>query len=115
MKKIDKRLFALIKHSKGQFIAIIAVITIGLMIYMSMASAAKNLEVSLRDYYKETNFADLYIEVVRMPENKIDDIQSKYNFQNVEGRVVFDTPYITEDENERVTIRIACTKICRGA
>ena len=106
MKKINKRLVTLISHSKGQFIAIITVIVVGLMIYMSMASASKNLATSLDDYYEETNFADIYVEVLRMPEKAIPEIKAKHDFTGTEGRIVFDTPYITDDENERVTIRI---------
>lgn len=110
MRKINKRVFSLISHSKGQFVAIATVIAVGLMIYMSMASAAKNLTISLTEYYNTTNFADLYVEVLRMPEKAVDDIKAEHDFEVVEGRIVFDTPFITEDENERVNIRLISIK-----
>ena len=106
MKKLDKRLLGLIKHTKGQFIAIAVVVAVGLMIYMSMSSAAINLQDTLDDYYQLTNFADIFVQVVKIPEKDIPQLLSKYDFLDIEDRIVLDAPMITEDENERATIRI---------
>lgn len=106
MKKLDKRLLGLIKHSKGQFFAIATVVAIGLMIYMAMGSAAVNLQSTLDEYYDLTNFSDLYIQVIKMPEKDIKIVQSKYKIEAMEGRFVSEVPMITDDENERVTLRI---------
>ncbi len=106
MKKLDKRLWGLIKSTKGQFFAIAVVVAVGLMIFVSMGSAEKNLESALNDYYELTNFSDLYVEVVKIPEKRIPLISSKYDFADAEGRIVFDTPMITDDQNERVTVRV---------
>ncbi len=106
MKKLDKRLWGLIKSTKGQFFAISVVVAIGLMIFVSMGSAESNLQSALKDYYQLTNFSDLYVQVVKIPEKDISKIQSKYHFSDIEGRIVSEVPMITEDENERVTVRV---------
>ncbi len=106
MKKLDKRLWGLIKSTKGQFFAIAVVVAVGLMIFVSMGSAEINLQSALNDYYKLTNFSDLYVQVVKIPEKEIPVIGAKYNFSAAEGRVVSEVPMITDDENERVTVRV---------
>ncbi|SHK12211.1 ABC transporter permease [Paramaledivibacter caminithermalis] len=106
MKKLNLRLIRLIKKSYGQAIAVITVIAIGLLVYTAMKMAALNLENTLNEYYDLTNFADIYVQVVKIPGNEVKDLENKYGITNAQGRVVSDVPLKVEDEEEKVTIRI---------
>ncbi len=105
MKKLNVRLLRNIKNSKGQFIAIISVVITGLFVFVAMNNASTNLRTSLYEYYDITNFADMYVDVIKVPDNEITDILGKEGIINAEGRVVLDVPLITSTQDERVNVR----------
>ena len=78
MKKLNLRLIRLIKNSYGQVIAVITVIAIGLLVYTAMKMAALNLQSTLNEYYDLTNFGDIYVQVVKIPSNAVEDLKNKY-------------------------------------
>lgn len=106
MKKLNKRLLGLIKKSKGSYIAIVTVVSAGIMIFMAMNSAASNLKHTLEHYYHLTHFAHMYVQVVQMPEKDIEALEAKYGLIEAYGRIVMDVPMVTDDEEERVTVRV---------
>lgn len=106
MNKLNLRLIRLIKDSYGQVIAVITVITIGLLVYTAMKMAALNLESTLNEYYDLTNFGDIYVQVVKIPSNAVEDLKNKYGIIDAQGRVVSDVSLKVKDEEEKVTIRI---------
>ena len=106
MKRLNLRLLRLIKNSKGQFIAVTILIIIGLMIYTALSMAAMNLEDSVGTYYEETNFADIYVELVKIPQKGIEDLKNMKEVEKAEGRIVFDVPLKTRDEDEKVKVRV---------
>lgn len=106
MKKLNLRLMRLIKKSYGQVIAVITVIAVGLLVYTAMKMAALNLESTLNKYYNETNFADMYAQVVKIPTGAIEDLKNKYGITDAQGRIVSDVPLKVEKGEEKVTIRV---------
>lgn len=106
MKKLNVRLVRLMKKSFGQVIAVMTVIVVGLLVYTAMRMAALNLESTLDEYYNTTNFADMYVQVVKIPSNAIDDIKNKFGITDAQGRIVSDVPLRTEDGDEKVTLRV---------
>src|SRR6056297_3014968 len=105
MKKLNVRLLRNIKNSKGQFISILAVVITGLFIFVAMNNASTNLRTSLEEYYEITKFADAYVDVMKIPDSKLEEIIGKENVVNAEGRVVLDVPFITENKEEKVNVR----------
>lgn len=106
MKKLDTRLIRLMRHSKGQFIAISMVIILGLMMYVSFSSAFVNLNTSLNYHYDTHNFSDVFAELIRINPNEVNELNSISGIQYAEGRVVYDVPLNVADENEKVNVRI---------
>ncbi|WP_069649911.1 ABC transporter permease [Caloranaerobacter ferrireducens] len=106
MKKLNLKLLRSIKNSKGQFIAVTLVIIVGLTVYTALSMAAVNLESTINYYYDITNFADLYVQVVKAPEKAIDNLKKMKDIEFVEGRIVFDVPIKVRDKDERVKVRI---------
>ncbi|WP_432667340.1 FtsX-like permease family protein [Wukongibacter baidiensis] len=106
MKRLDLRLLRLIKNSKGQFIAVTVLVVVGLFVYTALSMAAVNLEDSINYYYDETNFADIYVQLVKIPESAIDELNNIKGVESVEGRIVFDIPLKVEDKDEKVNVRV---------
>ncbi|MBN2287189.1 MAG: ABC transporter permease [Tissierellales bacterium] len=106
MKKLDLRLLRMIQHSKGQYIAILIIVITGLLIYTAMNSAITNLETSLQEFYDITNFGDVYIEVMHFPRGAMSEFEKIDNVKEIEGRIVFDVPFISHIKDEKVNVRI---------
>lgn len=106
MKKLDKRLFRMIKVTKGQYIAVLAIIITGLFVYTAVSNSAKNLKDAIDDYYDATNFADIFIKGSSIPEKLESNLIGTNNIKEAEARIVFDTNFITNDEDENVNVRV---------
>ncbi len=106
MKKLDIRLLRTIRQSKGQFISLTIVVIVALIVYVSFSMVADQLHNSIYQYYEETNFAHIFVDVNRVPGNVVDDLLSVDGVKQVQGRVVSDVPLRVEDPNEKVNARI---------
>ncbi len=106
MRKMDKRLLRMIRSHIGQFIAISLVISVGLLTFVSFTMAMSNLENSLNYYYDEANFADIYVETLKVPKKGVDDVMKISGVKHAQGRIQYDVPLKVEDENEKVTVRV---------
>ena len=105
MKKLDKRLFRLINNTKGQYIAVLAIVVTGLFVFTAVSNSALNLKNSLNDYYEETNFADIFVTATSLPEKLESSLIGESDINEAEARLVFDTSFITEDDDEKVNVR----------
>lgn len=106
MKKLDLRLWRMIKQSKGQFFSIAAVIILGLAIYVSFSMTAVNLENTKNYYYEITNFGDIIVQLVRIPKGAVEDLRKIEGVEMVQGRVSFQVPFRVQDPREKVTVKI---------
>lgn len=106
MKPLNKRVIRKLKESKLQYIAIMVVMMVGLLVYVSFNMGIYNFENSVLTYYEKNNLADLSAEVVKIPMNSIDDLKKIDGIKSVEGRIKIDVPLKVEDPNEKVTARI---------
>ena len=106
MKKPNLMLFRMITASKSQFVAVLVIIIVGLMVYTSMNMAAVNLGNTLDAFYKNNNFASMTISAVRIPQNKVDEIGKLPGVTRYEGRLVFEVPYLSENQDNRANLRL---------
>src|SRR5690554_5188973 len=106
MKKLDVRLLRTIGHSKGQFISLTIVVIVALIVYVSFSMVADQLYNSIHQYYEETNFAHIFVDLNRVPGNAVDGLLSIEGVDQVQGRVVSDVPLRVEDVDEKVTVRV---------
>ncbi len=106
LNKLDRRLFRTILKHKGQFIATMLVIAVGIMTFMTFRMDEINLRNSLSVYYEEANFADIFVELNSVPQSAIDKLASEEGIRMAEGRIVFDMPLKVEDEDENVRVRL---------
>jgi putative ABC transport system permease protein len=106
MKKLDVRLLRTIGHSKGSFVSIVVVVIVALLVYVSFSMVADQLYNSIFQYYQETNFAHIFVDLNRVPGNVVDDLLSIEGVEQVQGRVVSDVPLRVEDVDEKVRVRV---------
>lgn len=106
MKKLDKRLFRMIKTTKGQYIAVLAIIVTGIFVFTAVSNSAINLKDSINDYYSKTNFADIFVQGRGFTEKLEKELTGNNDIKQVELRLVFDTKYITDNEDDNVDIRV---------
>lgn len=106
MKKLDKRLFRMIKNTKGQYIAVLAIIVTGIFVFTAVSNSATNLKDSINDYYEETNFADIYVQGLSISDKLENQLAGVQDIKQAEARIVFDTSFITDNEDKDVNVRV---------
>ncbi|MEW6725511.1 MAG: FtsX-like permease family protein [Bacillota bacterium] len=104
-KVLAKKLLRTIWNTKGQFLAITAVITIGILVYISMTTTFYNLNRSKDKLYRETGFADYYFHVIKAPQQVTRQVEAVPGVVKVTGRIQKDIPLI-KDGNQRGTVRL---------
>ncbi|MCT4632359.1 MAG: ABC transporter permease [Firmicutes bacterium] len=104
MKKIHLRLLRMIKNTKGEFIAVIVLIVLGIGIYNTFSSTMVNLDESVKFYYNEMNFSDIFVEMERATPDDIKKLRTVNNIQYAEGRYVYNFPVDVEDEKVKVRL-----------
>jgi len=102
---LGRKLGHFIKHNMGQFLAATAVVTIGIMIYISMNTAYNNLSQSQASFYRDNNFADYYLQIVKAPQEIVKQIEKVPGVKRVTGRIQKDLPIIKAND-ERATARL---------
>lgn len=76
MNPLNRRLKRMVQSNKGSFIALSAVVMLGVRVYTSMTTAYYNLSRSQADFYLKTRFADYYFQVVKAPVTVANHLQS---------------------------------------
>lgn len=102
---LGKKLWRHIGHNKGQFLAVVAVVMVGIIAYIAMSSSYYNLSQSQEKFYRENNFADYYFQVVKAPQEVMKQVEMLPGVKRVSGRIQRDLPIIKKNE-ERATARV---------
>lgn len=100
-----RKLGHFIKRNLGQFLAATSVVMVGIMVYISMNTAYYNLSQSQSQFYKENNFADHYLQVVKAPAEVTKQLENVQGVKRVTGRIQKDLALIKPD-GERATARV---------
>lgn len=105
MAVLTRKLFRTIKTTRGQFIALAVIIMVGVIVYISMATAFYNLSRSRDAFYQESDFADYFFHVVKAPETVLQRIENIPGVIKATGRIQKDIPIIRPN-NERAVGRL---------
>ena len=105
MNTLTRKLLRSLVLRKGQFIAVVSVVAIGIMLYIAMSNSYQNLQKSQQDFYDKKDFADYYFQVVKAPERITKQIENLAGVDQVSGRITEDLALIKTDES-RATARI---------
>lgn len=85
MKNIIKKSARAIWRNKKSYAACIAVLGIGMMIYISMLSVMDALKYGIEEYYEETNFADVFATLDAMPTDRMNRLYDIEGIEAVQG------------------------------
>ena len=88
----------------------VAIIVVGVAVYIALRMSVMNLENTVRDYYESQNFADLFVVCDNIPAQKVKDLERTSGIETIDGRIVLEAPVITEDVTERVSVRLIALK-----
>lgn len=108
MSVLLKKLSRTIWSTMGQYLAVTAVVAVGITVYIAMTTCYSNLNRSRDQFYRENNFADYYFHVVRAPEQVPGQIAALPGVAAVSGRIQKDVPLVKEGKqgSQRATARI---------
>jgi putative ABC transport system permease protein len=105
MNVLSRKLWRTIWNTKGQFLAVVAVVMVGISVYISMSTAFYNLNRSVNLFYEENNFGDYYFHVIRAPVQITRQIESVPGVMKATGRIQKDVPVMKEND-QRATVRL---------
>lgn len=102
---LGRKLWRTIRSTRGQFLAVVAVVTIGIAVYIGMSTAYYNLNRSQALFYQDNNFADYFFQVVRAPQEITRQVESIPGVMKATGRIQKDVPILKEG-HQRATARL---------
>jgi len=105
MNVLNKKLARTVRSTRGQFLAVAAVIMVGIAVYISMTTASENMTRAKELFYRENNFADYYFHVIKAPEAAARLVEAVPGVTKATGRIQKDVPVIKAD-GERATARL---------
>lgn len=105
-KTINKRLIRMIVSTKGQYVAILVTIILGILIFIAMSMAANNLKTTLDTYYKDNNFGDFFVRLNLTGEGGLNNVEKIQGVKSVEGRINTTVPFVSGKEDERVNVNL---------
>jgi putative ABC transport system permease protein len=113
---LTKKTFRTLLKSRGQVLAVAAVVMCGTACYIALASCHRNLLLTRDSYYAENRFADFEISLERAPETVLFKIQEIPGVRQVRGRIVEEVKLeLVDAEDEGKTGRIVSMPDRRGS
>jgi len=106
MNTLNKKLLRDINKSKGQVIALMAVIMCGIACFVCFFSSHRNLKLSRDSYYTQYNFADFYIPLEKAPNRAIYNINNIKGVKVAQGRIVKEVSLDLQDDDRPKVGRI---------
>lgn len=106
LQKIDTMLVRMIGRSKGQFIAVLTIIILGIATYTALNMTSVNMDHTVETYYKENHFADLFLQTAAVPNQEVEQLKNIEGVRQAMGRITMDVPMVTDNQNERINLRL---------
>lgn len=97
MSVLNKKLWRNIISTRGQFLAVTAVVAVGIALYIAMTTAYANLDRAQKEFYRQDNFADYYFQTIKAPEEITRQITALPGVIAATGRIQQDVPVIKGD------------------
>ncbi|MGE5403582.1 MAG: ABC transporter permease [Candidatus Saccharibacteria bacterium] len=94
---LTRKLLRNIWQTKGQFLSLVAVVMVGISLYISMGTAYFSLNYSRDTFYTDNSFANYFFHVIRAPEQVTRRIAALPGITGVTGHIVADVPVVKED------------------
>ena len=106
MKQYLKNILRNVIKNKTSYLGAIAVISLGVLIYIAMADVLFNLKGKINLYYENYHFAGAFATVTGIPENKLNTLKEVEGVDEVFGRLSADARLMIEGQNNIVTLHL---------
>ncbi len=106
MKPLQRKLLRELLRLKGQMLAVAAVVSCGISVFVSMSSVQYSLEASRARYYSRFRFADVFMQVKRAPEFYLETVSRIAGVASVNSRIVADVTLDVPGLDEPATGRL---------
>jgi putative ABC transport system permease protein len=106
MKALDRKLWRDLWHIKGQVMAITLVVMSGVATFVMFITTIDSLNLTRNLFYRDYNFADVFVNLKRAPESLKDKIKAVRGVNQVETRVSAYVKLDIRDFSEPVTGQI---------
>ncbi len=101
-----------IRNNKGQYIAVIIVVVLGITIYNAISMSFQNLNSAIEGYYEEYRLPDLFIRFNNAPEDVVNIVKKTDGVSSAQGRLVLDVPMEIPDYENRIRARVVSVPLC---
>lgn len=103
MRVLNRKLLRDLFQSKGQVIAVLAVIACGIAVYVAFYSSYQNLLLTRDSYYARYRFHDISVQMEKAPESAVFRVASLPGVIEARGRIVKDVSLnLSGDDENRV-------------
>ena len=103
VKSLDRKLLRDLWGNKGMILAVTSIIAIGVMCFVALQSAHRNLESSKLDYYRISRMADFWVDLKKMPLSELSRVEQLPGIQSLEPRISFLATADLEDHEAPLT------------
>ena len=114
MRVLNRKLLRDLWASKGQAIAVTAVILVGVTSFVCVLSAYRGLRLTQEAYYREYRFADFWVPLERAPIRAVRRVEDLPGVVRAEGRIVKDVNLDVPAKSEPCIGRIVSLPQRRG-
>lgn len=94
------------KQSWGTYIGAACIIALGVFIYVSMMDTLANLSGQVDVYYENSHLADVFAQVVSIPETEVLSLEELPGIQAAFGRLSEDVRLLAENQTEIVSVHL---------
>jgi len=101
-----RKMFRDLNENKGAYIACIAIVAIGLMMFTSFSIVMDNLLASQENFYYYEKFADGFAEMQSMPYSEVDKLRSLEGINEIQGRLIKEVRVIFPGREDNVYLRL---------
>ncbi|KNZ69047.1 hypothetical protein Tfer_2291 [Thermincola ferriacetica] len=103
---LKRKLWRDIRGNWGAYLAVISVLVIGLMLYVSLSLTLESLRISKDNYYRDYRFADGFAQIARGPESIVDELEDIKGIDRAIGRIVQNVLVHKTSGEETTTLRL---------
>lgn len=106
LKSIIKKSIRSLIRNKGSYAACTLVLSLGIAVFISMFSILIQIREGILAYYEEAGFADVFVEVAAISENRLDKIKDLDGIQAAEGILTKTVRAEAGDSGELITVKL---------
>jgi len=106
MRMFWKNILRGVMKNRGSYIGAACIIAFGTFFYIGMMDMTYNLQDQLKLYYQQSNFADVFAVVSKIPEEKLRDIEGIKGIHTAFGRLTQDVRILSDQQSEIVTVHL---------